>query len=366
MNVLILSNHLNYGGITAYVLNLSRVLHGQEGVKIFAASRGGDLEKEFSGLGIKHIRLPLTTKCEVSPKVFLSFLELRKAVRELQIDLIHANTRVTQVLASMVSSATKTPYLSTCHGYFKTRLSRRLFPCWGRKVIAISDQVRDHLICDFRLAPEKIELIYNGIDVKKFRTFSQKEVEKEKDRLGLAPGKKIIGHIGRLSSVKGQKFFVLAAEELVRKRKDLQFLIVGDGDQEHDLKALIRQKGLGDDVLIRSSVTQTALALSLMDVFVMPSLQEGLGISILEAQAQGVPVVASRVGGIPTIVEDGSTGLLVGRGDPGSLSTAIMRFLDDEAFRKSVVARAQAQVKEKFSIEEMAEKTRRLYKEILC
>ncbi|MFH0940629.1 MAG: glycosyltransferase family 4 protein [Candidatus Omnitrophota bacterium] len=361
MKVLLLANHVNFGGITAYMLNLCQALAGKDGFEYVVASRGGDLEKELIASGVRHIRVPLSTKCEVSPKMFISFLRLLPIVRADGIDVFHANTRVTQVLASLLSLATKKPYISTCHGYFRPRIARRLFPCWGKKVIAISDQVRQHLIDDFRLDPSRVELIYNGIDLKKFRDHSKDDVREQKIKLGLDPDKKVIGHIGRLSSVKGQNVLVLAAERMMRARKDIQFLIIGDGDEAAELARLIREKNLQHNVFIRPSMPDTSLALSLMDVFCMPSLQEGLGISILEAMASGVPVVASRVGGIPSIIKDGETGLLCAAGDVGSFSASLSKILNDKALAESLIEKAKQNIREKFSLDTMAQKTRRLY-----
>ncbi len=364
MKILILSNHLNFGGITAYVGNLCKALQGKDDIEMVVASRGGDCEKDLQKMGVHVLRIPLSTKSEVSPKVFWSFLKLRKEIKRLKIDVIHANTRVTQVLAALLSGATGVPVLSTCHGYFKRRLFRRLFPCWGRRVIAISDQVRDHLIDDFKIDPQRIELIYNGVDLEKFMPRPLEEIVAEKKKWGLSPAKKIIGHIGRLSPVKGQRFLILAAAVLARKRKDFQILLIGDGDQKENLQKLIHQNRLGEIVFLCPSVRETTLALNMMDVFVMPSLQEGLGISLLEAQAQGVPIVASRVGGIPTIVEDAVTGLLVPAQDEHALALAISRLLDDQALRQCVVEKAKRQVREKFSLGEMAEKTRKVYTDL--
>lgn len=366
MRVLLLTNHVDYGGITAYLLSLCSALHGHDGFEYVIASRGGELAGEFTKRGVRHIRIPLTTKCEVSPKVLVSFLKLRPLTESLQIDAIHAHTRVTQVLASFLSFATKKPYLSTCHGYFKPRLTRRLWPCWGQKVIAISDQVRDHLVEDFRLDARRIALIYNGVDGKKFHGFDEKAAEAEKKRLGLDPGKKIVGHIGRLSSVKGQKYLILAAAEICRKRNDVQFLIIGDGEEEGVLKKIIQEKNLEGDVCLRPSVKDTVLALGLMDIFVMPSLQEGLGFSLLEAQAQGVPVVATRVGGIPSAVTDANTGLLCPAADPGALAGAVLRLLEDIPLGQRLAANAKKQCEEKFSLSAMALLTRQVYEEVVC
>ena len=366
MKVLLLANHVNYGGITAYLLNLARALNRRDGFEYVVASRGGELEDEFRVLGIEHLSAPLSTKCEVSLKVFLSFLKLRRLIGSRKIDVIHANTRVTQVLASLLSSATGVPFISTCHGYFKPKLIRRLLPCWGKKVIAISDPVRDHLINDFGVKGSDIELVYNGIDLEKFKVFDRQDIEEEKKRLGLDLSKKVIGHIGRLSSVKGQKFLVLAASVLAQKRNDLQFLIIGDGEESAALKELVRQRGLGSVVFLRPSVADTARVLAVMDIFAMPSLQEGLGLSALEAQAARVPVVASRVGGLVSVVEHEKTGLLFDSGDYNGLAGAVERLLNDGALAKNLISNARRGLQEKFTISLMAQKTLKVYKEVAC
>jgi len=225
--------------------------------------------------------------------------------------------------------------------------------------------VKDHLVCDFYIDADSIELVYNGVEIEKFHSVPAEMIKRQKEIFGLDVTKKIVGHIGRLSCVKGQKYLVLAAEILAKKRKDIQCLIVGDGGEEKELKRLIREKHLEKIVFLHPSVGDTSGALAVMDVFAMPSIQEGLGISILEAQAQGVPVVASRVGGIPTVIEDGISGCLVSPQDPEALATGIEKFLQDASFRNFVIQNAKTRVKEKFSLALMAKETLRVYRALL-
>jgi glycosyltransferase involved in cell wall biosynthesis len=361
MNILFLTNHLDPGGITAYLLTLCRALGGSGGVRLFIASRGGAREEVFRSLGVTVWRVPLTTKCEVSPKVFWSHLRLKPLIRQERIDLLHAQTRVTQVLAAGLSRATGVPFLSTCHGYFKPRLSRRLFPCWGRKVIAISDQVRAHLRDDFGLLDEQIALIYNGVDVERFKPPTAQEKQAACRAFGLDPSKKTVGHIGRLSDVKGQKYLVEAAAKICAARQDAQFLLVGDGKEEGALRRLVRDRKLDNVFHFQRSVEDTAVSLRAMDVFVMPSLQEGLGLSLLEAMASGVPCVASMVGGILTVVQDGVTGLLVPPADPAFLARGISRLLDDAALSATLAYQARRQAEKKFDASTMAHRTKEIY-----
>lgn len=366
MKVLILANHFNYGGISAYILSLCKQWRGRKDLQIFVASRGGDLVPALKDIGVEHIRIPLKTKCEVSLKVFISFFKLFLFCKDKNFDLIHANTRVTQVLAALLSSALHVPYISTCHGFFKPRMSRRLIPCWGEKIVAISDQVRDHLMKDFGIDAKRIDLIYNGVDLERFAPLREQIIQEQKRRLGLDASKKTIGHIGRLSSVKGQYLLILAAEKLILKKRDIQLIIIGDGPERDNLLSLIKENGLSGIVSIKPAVDNTGLALSAMDVFVMPSLQEGLGISMLEAQAQGIPVAASRIGGIPTVIRDGETGLLFEPRNVEAMVASIERLLDDNELVSKITGNARRQVEEKFSAKLMAEKTLRVYEEFRC
>jgi glycosyltransferase involved in cell wall biosynthesis len=366
LNILLLTNHLNTGGITEYLYQLCRQLHGKDGVAMWVASRGGEREIDFSNLGVTCLNIPLTTKSEASPKVLWSFFQLWPLIGRAKIDVMHANTRVTQVLADLLSWVSRIPVVTTCHGYFKPRLSRRLWPCWGRKVIAISDPVRQHLLADLGVAPERVALVYNGVDSDQFRLRSGDEIAEAKVRFGCDPKKKLVGHIGRLSSVKGQRYFIQAAAELCRKRNDLQFLLVGDGPERAGLEALVKAQALDSVFLMKPTVSDTSEAYAAMDVFVMPSLQEGFGLSVLEAQARGVPVVVSGAGGLSTLVRDRETGLIANPMDSASLAGAIETCLDDIVLRRTVVESARRQAVEKFSVRRMALETRVVYSEILC
>lgn len=362
MKVLLLTNHLNTGGITAYLLNLVRGFSKRSGVDFWVASRGGELEQEFINAGACILRIPLTTKCEASPKVGISFLRLSKIFREEKFDLIHAQTRLTQVLAALLSRRFSVPFISTCHGYFKVRLTRRLFPCWGKGIIAVSDQVRDHLIADFGVKGEQIGLIYNGVDLSQFHPVSDLAKETSKKALGFEPSQRLVGHIGRLSVVKGQKFLIEAAGRLRSKFSDVKFLLIGDGPERSRLLELVRKNGLEDIFFIRESVSDTSQALQAMDVFVMPSLQEGLGLSLLEAQAQGVPVVASSVGGILSVVRAEETGLLVPVADASALADAIERLLRERSLAQSLAKAALARIERIFSLDDTIRKTEEFYK----
>jgi len=366
MRVLHVNTHINVGGIGQYILSLTRALKSR-GVDCLVASSGGDLEPELNSRGIKHIYLNLRTKSELSLKVLKSAFSLTDIVKAEGVDLIHAHTRVSQVASFFASRRTGIPYVSTCHGYFKPRLSRRLFDTWGRKVIAISDAVKIHLEKDFGVDKKRIELVYNGVDTYRFSaSYSGEEIVKAKKTLLLKDGA-IIGTMGRLSSVKGQRFLIEAMKYVISKQKDAQCLIIGGGMEEKALKDLA--KGLGIEESIKftgSNHRDTPLYLACMDVFVLPSIEEGLGMALLEAMSVGKPCVGSNIGGISNIIKYGVNGLLVPVRDAAAIGDAVLKLLDDKVLSEKMGLKGRELVEERFSLDSMADKIASLYRKIAC
>ena len=366
MNILYLTNHLNIGGVSSYVFSLAAGMK-KRGHNVYLASSGGELVPRFIREGIIYLPIPIKTKQEVSPKVLMSLFKLLGFVKEKDIQLIHANTRVTQVLAGLVNKFSGKTYLSTCHGFFKNRLSRRLFPCWGRKVIAISEAVKEHLLYDFEVKEEDIKLIHNGIDTDKFRIpacpagrqSSGFRVNRKRE-LGLGNGP-VVGIIGRLSDVKGHIYLIEAMKSVLEKIPDAQLLIVGEGKMKKELSGLVRRLRIERSVYFLPSVADTGRVLAAMDLFVMPSLKEGLGLSLMEAQASGLAVIGSDVGGIRSLIRDGYNGLLVGPGDAAALSAAILNLLQDKDKAGLLGQNARSFIQENFPEERMISETERLY-----
>ena len=214
MKILIITTHLNIGGIASYTDNLAKTLK-EKGEDVFVASSGGDLVERLEEAGVSHKRVNIKTKCEVNPKLIRVIIDLVKFVRENKIDIIHAQTRVAQVVSFFIMKFTKVPYVSTCHGFFKRRLSRCIFPAWGSRVIAISDAVRENLVNVFKVKKERIKIVYNGVDISYLeKQFPQSELDQIKNDFGFI-NKIVIATVARLSPVKGIGYLVDAAKLLL-------------------------------------------------------------------------------------------------------------------------------------------------------
>ncbi len=361
MNILFIANHLNVGGVTSYLCTLSSGLK-QKGHNIYLASSGGELTEKFIGLGVKHIRVPLRTKNEISLKIIFSFLKLRKEVKKLNLDLVHSNSRTTQVLGNLLSRALNIQHVFTCHGFFKPKLSRLLFPYWGRAVIAISSEVKEHLIADLKLDAKIITVINNGIDTDNFGDFSARDALRKELGINDAP---VAGIVARLSDVKGHIYLIRAMREVIKTFPAAKLLIIGQGKMKDTLIKEVASLGIGGNVLFIPEARGTKDLLSAMDVFVMPSLQEGLGLALMEAMAQGLAVIGSSVGGIKTLIRNEVNGLLVGPADVEGLARAIIRLFRDRKLARNLGENARKFIIENFSKEKMVAATEGVYKKCL-
>ena len=361
MKILFIANHLNVGGISSYLLTLAGGLK-QKGHQVCLASGGGELEDKFIQAGVILLKVPLKTKNEISPKIFFSFWKLNRAIKQFNIDLIHSHSRTTQVLGELLGRAQGKVHIFTCHGFFKPKFLRRSFGCWGQKVIAISQQVKEHLIIDFKLDENKITVIHNGIDTQNFGDCVSRDQLRWK--LGLQADF-LVGIIARLSNVKGHIYLIQAMPEIIKNFPNTKLLIIGQGKTKEALIKEISNLGLKDSVLFIPEAKNTQEWLAAMDVFVMPSLQEGLGLALMEAMAQGVAVVGSAVGGIKSLIQDKTNGLLVEPADASGLSKAIITLLGNPQLRRDLGYRAREFIIANFSKEEMVDKTEIVYQQFL-
>jgi len=355
---------LNLGGIGIYTTTLAKALK-KRGEDVIVASSGGELLRGLEKAGIEHVYLPIDTSADIGLHTLKVYLQLSRLIRERGIQIVHAQTRVTQVIAALLCRKTGSFFVSTCHGFFKRRLFRRLFPCWGQRVIAISDAVREHLVNDLKFPKERVRIIYNGIDIDKFdKVYSEHEKSLIRREYGLRDVT-TIGIISRLSDVKGHRYLLGALAKLLPRFSDIQLLIVGDGPAHYreGLKELARTLGIEDSVIFHEACKDVSMPLSVMDLFCMPSIQEGLGLSILEAMATGIPVVASDVGGIYTLIKHKKNGLLVPSKDEYALADAILKVLNNKAMAEEMVRLSKEIAREKFALGIMVDKVLKLYAE---
>jgi len=230
------------------------------------------------------------------------------------------------------------------------------------RVIAVSKEIaRKARLAG--IAQEKILLIENGIDLERFTTNASSEAIKES--LGIKKEALVVGAIGALTKEKGHQYLLRAALKVIRIYPEAIFLLVGDGIERPNLEKTASSLGIKNSVIFAGMRKDVPEILSILNVFVLPSLNEGLPMALLEAQGAQIPVVATSVGAIPDVVEDGVTGILIPPKDPQAIAEAIIMILSDRKIAHGMAQKGFERVMENFSAEKMASKYLSIYRELL-
>jgi len=366
MKILHLCTHINTGGITQYIYTLSQQMIKRENeVHIF--SSGGEFEERFREMGAFPHTFSIRTKSELSPKVYLAIPRVIRFIKKNKIDILHAHTRVTQVLSFYVSLLTGIPYVTTCHGFFKRRLGRRLLPAWGNRVIAISDPVQMDLEETFKEKPEKIRVIYNGVDIEALENCAKSvNLTKVKEDFQLSDGKPIIGIVSRIIQAKGFDYLARALKILISKYPKIKLMIVGKGDYEERLKKLILELEIQSHVIFLGTQRNVVACYAAMDIFVLPSIwREGFGLVVSEAMALRKPIVVSNTGALNRLINDGSSGLLAKPRNVKDLAEKLDYLICHPDEAKQMGQNAYQHAKNNFSVEQMAIGIQKVYEECL-
>ena len=365
--VLHLTTHLNIGGITSYIKLLTKEMQKMS-YQLFVGSSGGTQEAFLEEHGVRSLRLNIRTKSELSPKLYLAIPKLLDFIRREKIDLIHAHTRVTQVLSWWVQRFSGIPYVTTCHGFYKRRLGRRLLPAWGDHVIAISKPVEESLLKDFCVQPGKVSTIFNAIDIGDLaKRYKEKNPDAIRKELSLPKASKVIGIVARVVEDKGHEYFLRAAGKLIHNSfPDIKILVVGEGPYLKSMRELVARLQLQDSVRFLGNVNDITYPLSVIDIFVLPAVwREGFGLSIIEAMAVSKPVIVTNIWALNELVQNRVNGLLVEPKNVDDLADAVCELLTDNNLYMKVSLNGAEMVKREFSIPEMAKRVDSLYEQIM-
>lgn len=231
------------------------------------------------------------------------------------------------------------------------------------RYLAVSAAVREVLVKD-GVDPGRIQIIHSGVDPDRFASARIDRRAALLKEWQLPAGIPLIGGIGALVPCKGFEHFLEAAR-LILDNRDCAFVIVGEGELYEELNRKARALGLEDRIRLVGFRSDIGDILKALDVFVFPSLEEGLGTSLLDALLLEKPTVASRVGGIPEVIHDERSGLLVEPGDTRALAQRVLSLLDDPAWGMRLATVGRATVLEGFSADAMVEKTLQSYRDLL-
>ncbi|HLK68129.1 MAG TPA: glycosyltransferase [Bryobacteraceae bacterium] len=303
-----------------------------------------------------------------SPKTFWQGIRLARYVRRNLIQIVHSYgfyPNVFTVPVARMAGASIVVASIRDTGDILSPIQRRvqkmvckLADC----VLVNAEAIRESLIQQ-GYDPCNIVVIRNGITVSRFERKQRGAILRQE--LGLPAAARLVGVFSRLNRMKGVEYFLEAAKVLAERLPDVCFLVVGDGGIRPELEERAARLGLGGRIVFTGFRSDIPDLLSEAAVSVLPSLSEGISNTLLESMASGVPVVATRVGGNPEVVEDGVSGLLVPPRDSAALAAAIGRILEDEQLASALGQAGMRRVSELFSIESSVHQTEHLYERLV-
>ncbi|MGK3968363.1 glycosyltransferase family 4 protein [Sorangium sp. So ce118] len=363
---------LNVGGLERVVLRLlERTSRERFAPVVCALQEPGALAEELARLGVPLVVLSRKPGLDPGLPVRLAAWLRREGIR-----LVHTHNPGPHLYGALAAGLARAAsfagggggprVIHTKHGrnYPKQKrkvLVNRLAAALTDRVVAVSDDARAVALEVERVDPARVVTILNGVDPEVFRPGDARAA---RARLGLPASGYHVGCVARLSPEKDHATLLAAFARLREVRPDAHLTIVGDGPVRPALEQQAARLGLGGAVLFTGTRGDVAELLPAFDVFALASLTEGISLTLIEAASAGLPIVATRVGGNPEIVQEGETGLLVSPGSPEPLAAALeaIAVRDDRA---EVGMRGRARVIERFGIDQMIRAYEDLYDEVL-
>jgi glycosyltransferase involved in cell wall biosynthesis len=369
INLLHVIYSLEIGGAEMDLVTKAKVLVEEYGYHIAIACllRRGELVEEAKRNGIRVIGPVMSGKSDIRV-----IPRLVRTMRSGKFDIVHTHMfasnflgRLAALLAGVSVIVSTVQLIAEREKWWEILLDRALQLKTGM-MITSSQAVRRSFI-ERGIREDKITTIYNGIDFSRFDGIDRVEARNRiRPELGLEDSTFLVGTVARLQRVKGVECLIEAANYIVESVPDARFLIVGDGPQKAELEYRIKQLDLSSRFIFAGTRGDVPAILSALDLFVLPSLSEALGIAVIEALLMRVPVVATNVGGVPEVVKNRETGLLVPPKDPIRLGEAIA-YVYSNRDRAIAMARAgERRVRGMFEISRLARKQVELYEMLLA
>ena len=328
--------------------------------------------REISNLGYSCVKIPVAMRASRDPlRVLRAFTKIFVYARANSFDLIHTHGYFADICCLPVARLLKVPCISTCHGYINTDAKLRLYNRLdmvalrlSRRVFCVSSEIRNLLIeCgipvhNIRVMANAVEVKGEGERVKTLREITRKV-------FGVHDTEILLGFSGRLSVEKGIPVLLEALAELIHEGLPVKLMIIGDGPERSNINNSVASKGLKEHVIFTGFREDAQELLPALDFFILPSLTEGTPMALLEAMSWGLPVVATAVGEIPSIISTGKNGILVAPGKADEIVHAIKKLQKNHELRKHISCAAFATIESRFGLTQWVQEVERNYLELI-
>jgi glycosyltransferase involved in cell wall biosynthesis/predicted ATP-grasp superfamily ATP-dependent carboligase/predicted metal-dependent phosphoesterase TrpH len=359
LRVLHLIETINPGGAELMMLGLITSLPRDKVTSHVVVIKHGWLEQRLREHNIPVTVMPLKRQLD-----WRWVRDLARLAKRREYDVLHSHEFTMNAYAFLAGKLSGLPTQATVHGnleYLQGHWKRRGMYRWltlaAAPLVAVSDEIRRMLVEEIGLLAEEIKVVHNGVPVDEV---AQGDCP-SREELGLPTAGRLIGVVGRLHPIKGPDVMIDAMPKLLEAAPDVRLLFFGQGHMRPELEQRVARLGLGDAVSFMGYAENIRDVMHCLDLVVVPSRYEGLSLTLIEAMATELPIVATNVGGTPEAITDGENGLLVPVEDPGALAEACLRLLTDPELAARLAEQAQRRAVADFGIAEMASAYLALY-----
>ncbi len=372
---------LNIGGPALHVVNLNKGLSSDrfESLLVTGSPNPGEgsMLDYAQENGVRPLIIPeMVGEASLRPRDIKALFKLYRILRMERPQIVHTHTAKAGFLGRVAARLAGVPVIvhtyhgHVLHGYYgplKNWLLRRMERVLARitnQLVAVSPLVRKDLLA-YRVAPpEKIRVIPLGFDLEPFLQCRSLKGE-FRTELGLGTGVRLIAILGRIFPIKNHRLFLESATQVAKQESNARFVIVGDGILRSEMERYAADLGIHQRTIFTGWRHDLPRIYADLDLLVVSSDNEGTPVSAIEAMASGCPVVATQVGGLPDVIENGKTGYLVPAQQPQALAAAMLDLIQNSETAEQMSRAAQLSVKEKFSINRLISDTENLYQDLL-
>ncbi len=354
-----LVNGFAIGGGEMKVLELvQRLDKSRYNITVCSVGQGGPLEAEFRKT-VERVEI-------YDKKISFDFSLVTKVARlmkEQEIEILQTTLFYADIIGAYAAYLVKVPVVVSWEPVtgpfaFRHYWSYKVAIQKIDRVVAVSEDIRQRVIRERKLPPEKVMTIHYGVDLEKFAPEDQ---ELTRTDIRVSNDHLVLGTVARFDHSKGHKYLIDAAPEIVRQFPNVRFVLVGDGPLRQEIEQQIEQLELSDYFVLLGFRRDVKQLLGLFDLFILPSVSEGLPNAVLEAMACSNPVVATAVNGVVEVIEEGSTGYLLPPRNSARMAEAVIKMLASPQNMKEMGRKGRERVTNHFSVEQQINKFEELY-----
>ena len=363
LNVVQMIDVTGGGGAEKVLVDLALHLdRSRYNVTVCATRQARNYQPLLDSAGVRTMVLRRNSRWET-----YKMAEVVRMLRRERVDVLHTHLFGSNTWGRLLGRLAGVPVI-IAHEHWSSRGQNeiwmdRLMYRLSDRILVTSEASKQIVMSSERIPARYLSVVYNGVDIGKFASHDDRgEVRAE---LGVPADAVLVGAVGRLTADKGGQAVLIRAVGRVRETcPHMRLVMVGEGPLRPGLEQLTAQLGLSESVVFTGLRADVPRLLGALDVFVLPSEREALPVAVLEAMAAGLPVVATRVGGLPEVVEDGVTGFLVPPGDVDAMQSVLAKLAGDPALAARLGAAGQAHVQAHFTVQQMVRQVERLYDQL--